>query len=238
MVRKLKNKKKIMIELFTIVLIEVTLISVMYVYKRYKEQNATLEALSKYGSRGSEVTQIQTKLKRWGYYTGNIDGIYGTQTVNAVKYFQRKNGLTVDGIAGPATLRAMGIMTSTSSSSSSSSYNSNLNLLSRVIYGESRGESYTGQVAVGAVVMNRVRSSSFPNTISGVVYQSGAFDAVRDGQINLTPDSTARKAAQDALNGWDPSYGAIYYFNPSTATNKWIWSRPMTVTIGKHRFCK
>ena len=238
MVRKLKNKKKIMIELFTIVLIEVTLISVMYVYKRYKEQNATLEALSKYGSRGSEVTQIQTKLKRWGYYTGNIDGIYGTQTVNAVKYFQRKNGLTVDGIAGPATLRAMGIMTSTSSSSSSSSYNSNLNLLSRVIYGESRGEPYTGQVAVGAVVMNRVRSSSFPNTISGVVYQSGAFDAVRDGQINLTPDSTARKAAQDALNGWDPSYGAIYYFNPSTATNKWIWSRPMTVTIGKHRFCK
>ena len=238
MVRKLKNKKKIMIELFTIVLIGVTLISVMYVYKRYKEQNATLEALSKYGSRGSEVTQIQTKLKRWGYYTGNIDGIYGTQTVNAVKYFQRKNGLTVDGIAGPATLRAMGIMTSTSSSSSSSSYNSNLNLLSRVIYGESRGEPYTGQVAVGAVVMNRVRSSSFPNTISGVVYQSGAFDAVRDGQINLTPDSTARKAAQDALNGWDPSYGAIYYFNPATATNKWIWSRPMTVTIGKHRFCK
>ena len=237
MIRRLENKKKIMIALITIVLIGVTLISVMYVYKRYEEQNATLETLSKYGSRGSEVTQIQTKLKRWGYYTGNIDGIYGTKTVEAVKYFQRKNGLTVDGIAGPATLKAMGIMTSTSSSSSSS-YNSNLNLLSRVIYGESRGEPYTGQVAVGAVVMNRVRSSSFPNTISGVVYQSGAFDAVRDGQINLTPDSTARKAAQDALNGWDPSYGAIYYFNPSTATNKWIWSRPMTVTIGKHRFCK
>ena len=130
-------------------------------------------------------------------------------------------------------------MTSSSSSSgSSSSYNSNLNLLSRLIYGESRGESYTGQVAVGAVVMNRVKSSKFPNSISGVIYQSGAFDAVRDGQINLNPDSTARKAAQDALNGWDPSYGAIYYFNPATATNKWIWSRPMTVTIGKHRFCK
>ena len=238
MIMRLKNKKKIMKALIIIVLIGITLISIMCVYKRYEEQNTTMETLSKYGSRGSEVTQIQTKLKRWGYYTGNIDGIYGTQTVNAVKYFQRKNGLTVDGIAGPATLRAMGIMTSTSSSSSSSSYNSNLNLLSRVIYGESRGEPYTGQVAVGAVVMNRVRSSSFPNTISGVVYQSGAFDAVRDGQINLTPDSTARKAAQDALNGWDPSYGAIYYFNPATATNKWIWSRPMTVTIGKHRFCK
>ena len=196
-----------------------------------------IQALSKYGSRGSEVTQIQTKLKRWGYYNGNVDGIYGSQTLAAVKYFQRKNGLTVDGIAGPATLRAMGIFTS-SSSSGSSSNSSNLNLLARVVYGEARGEPYSGQVAVAAVVLNRVKSSSFPNTISGVVYQAGAFDAVRDGQINLNPNSTAIKAAQDALNGWDPSYGAIYYFNPSTATNKWIWSRPMTVTIGRHRFCK
>lgn len=199
-----------------------------------------VEALSKYGSRGSEVTQIQTKLKRWGYYNGNVDGIYGTQTLNAVKYFQRKNGLTVDGIAGPATLKAMGIYTSSSTSSNTggSSNSNNVNLLARLIYGEARGEPYTGQVAVGAVVMNRVKSSSFPNSISGVIYQSGSFDAVRDGQINLTPDATAKKAAQDALNGWDPSYGAIYYFNPSTATNKWIWSRPMTVTIGRHRFCK
>lgn len=228
----LKNKK-IITTLITIVLITIS----MTVGIIHNKNNVSIETLSKYGSRGSEVTQIQTKLKRWGYYTGNVDGIYGTQTVNAVKYFQRKNGLTVDGIAGPATLKAMGI-TSTSTSSSSSNYSSNLNLLSRVIYGESRGEPYTGQVAVGAVVMNRIKSSSFPNTLSGVVYQSGAFDAVSDGQINLTPDSTARKAAQDALNGWDPSYGAIYYFNPSTATNKWIWSRPMTVTIGKHRFCK
>ncbi len=200
-------------------------------------RNQEIQALSKYGSRGSEVTQIQTKLKRWGYYNGNVDGIYGSQTLAAVKYFQRKNGLAVDGIAGPATLRAMGIYTSSSSSGSSSS-SSNLNLLARVVYGEARGEPYSGQVAVAAVVLNRVKSSSFPNTISGVVYQSGAFDAVRDGQINLSPNSTAIKAAQDALNGWDPSYGAIYYFNPSTATNKWIWSRPMTVTIGRHRFCK
>lgn len=200
-------------------------------------RNQEIQALSKYGSRGSEVTQIQTKLKRWGYYNGNVDGIYGSQTLAAVKYFQRKNGLTVDGIAGPATLKAMGIFTSSPSSSPSSS-SSNLNLLARVVYGEARGEPYSGQVAVAAVVLNRVKSSSFPNTISGVVYQSGAFDAVRDGQINLSPNSTAIKAAQDALNGWDPSYGAIYYFNPSTATNKWIWSRPMTVTIGRHRFCK
>ena len=232
----LKIKKN---KLFTIIaILMVTGMSLsIFVYKNNKE-NLAVETLSKYGSRGSEVTQIQTKLKRWGYYSGSIDGIYGTQTVNAVKYFQRKNGLTVDGIAGPATLKAMGITSSSSNSSSSSSYNSNLNLLARVIYGEARGEPYTGQVAVGAVVMNRIKSSSFPNTLAGVVYQSGAFDAVKDGQVNLTPNSTAKKAAQDAMNGWDPSYGAIYYFNPSTATNKWIWSRPMTVTIGKHRFCK
>ena len=199
--------------------------------------NSEVEALSKYGSRGTEVKTIQEKLKRWGYYSGSVDGIYGSQTVSAVKSFQKKNGLTVDGIAGTQTLKAMGI-TSSSSSSSSSNNSSNVNLLARVVYGEARGEPYTGQVAVAAVVLNRVKSSKFPNTIAGVVYQSGAFDAVADGQVNMTPDATAKKAAQDALNGWDPSYGAIYYFNPSTATNKWIWSRPMTVTIGKHRFCK
>ena len=229
----LKNKKKIVIILsITILLIGVIAFIVLF-------ENNEVEALSKYGSRGDEVRQIQTKLKRWGYYNGNVDGIFGSQTLEAVKYFQRKNGLTVDGIAGPATLKAMGISNSSNSSSSSSTSNSsNVNLLARLIYGEARGEPYTGQVAVGAVVMNRVKSSSFPNTISGVIYQSGAFDAVRDGQINLSPNSTAIKAAQDAINGWDPSYGAIYYFNPSTATNKWIWSRPMTVTIGRHRFCK
>ena len=216
-----------------------TLLTSFIIFKLNTNQD--VETLSKYGSRGSEVRTIQEKLKRWGYYNGSIDGIYGSQTVSAVKKFQQKNGLTVDGIAGKNTLNAMGIMTcsSSSSSSSSSSNNSaNLDLLARLIYGEARGESYTGQVAVAAVVLNRVKHRSFPNTISGVIYQSGAFDAVSDGQINLTPNSTAKKAAQDALNGWDPSYGAIYYFNPNTATNKWIWSRPMTVTIGKHRFCK
>lgn len=228
----LKNKKKIIIGMIGLIVIAITIVALFF-------ENQSVETLSKYGSRGNEVTQIQTKLKRWGYYSGNVDGIYGTQTLNAVKYFQRKNGLTVDGIAGPATLKAMGIYNSSSTSTGSSSSNSsNVNLLAKLIYGEARGEPYTGQVAVGAVVMNRVKSSSFPNSISGVIYQSGAFDVVRDGQINLSPDSTAKKAAQDAINGWDPSYGAIYYFNPSTATNKWIWSRPMTVTIGRHRFCK
>ena len=226
----LKNKKKIIfLVIFTLILLIITGIIL---------KNNKVEALSKYGSRGDEVTQIQTKLKRWGYYKGNIDGIYGSQTQEAVKYFQRKNGLTVDGIAGPATLKAMGIYNSSSSGSSSSTNSNDLNLLARVVYGEARGEPYAGQVAVAAVTLNRVKSSSFPNTLAGVVYQSGAYDAVKDGQINLTPDSTAKKAAQDAMNGWDPSYGAIYYFNPATATNKWIWSRPMTVTIGNHRFCK
>ncbi len=226
----IKNKKKIIITIFAIISITIAIFFALF-------RDNSVEALSKYGSRGNEVTQIQTKLKRWGYYNGSIDGIYGTKTVEAVKYFQRKNGLTADGIAGPNTLKAMGISSSSSSSSGTSNSN-NVNLLSRLIYGESRGETYTGQVAVGAVVLNRVKSSNFPNTIAGVIYQSGAFDAVSDGQINMNPDSTAKKAAQDALNGWDPSYGAIYYFNPATATNKWIWSRPMTVTIGKHRFCK
>ena len=227
------NKKKIVIIFSVLILIGIC--TSLYLFR-----NNAVEALSKYGSRGSEVTQIQTKLKRWGYYSGSVDGIYGSQTVSAVKKFQKKNGLTVDGIAGKNTLAAMGIYNSSNSSSSSgtSSNSSNVNLLARLIHGEARGEPYTGKVAVGAVVLNRVKSSSFPNTIAGVIYQKGAFDAVSDGQINLSPDSSALKAAQDAINGWDPSYGAIYYFNPSTATNKWIWSRPLTVTIGKHRFCK
>ncbi len=229
---KMKINKKILILLLTIFSV---LTSVLFIYKI--KENISIEVLSKYGSTGDEVKQIQTKLKRWGYYNGSIDGIYGSKTVEAVKYFQRKNGLTADGIAGTKTLNAMGIYTSNNSSSSSSN-NSNLNLLSHLIYGEARGEPYSGQVAVGAVIMNRVKSNSFPNTIAGVIYQSGAFTAVSDGQINLTPNDTAKKAAQDALNGWDPSYGAIYYFNPNTATNKWIWSRPVTITIGRHRFCK
>ena len=224
-------KKKI-IGFIAVMLLVISFIMVLAI------KNTEVLALSKYGSRGSEVRTIQDKLKRWGYYTGSVDGIYGSQTVSAVKKFQQKNGLTVDGIAGTKTLTAMGIMSSSSSSGSSSNNSSNVNLLARAIYGEARGEPYTGQVAVGAVILNRVKSSKFPNTIAGVIYQSGAFDAVSDGQINLNPDSTSKKAAQDALNGWDPSYGAMYYFNPSTATNKWIWSRPLTVTIGKHRFCK
>lgn len=223
---------RLVVFLFIVLLVTImTLVG----FSKYNE----VEALSKYGSRGEEVKQIQEKLKRWGYYNGSVDGVYGSKTLSAVKDFQKKNGLTVDGIAGEKTLAAMGIYNSSSNSGSSNNSSSrNVNLLAKLIYGESRGEPYTGQVAVGAVVMNRVKSSSFPNTIAGVIYQSGAFDAVSDGQINMTPDNASKRAAQDAINGWDPSYGAIYYFNPATATNKWIWSRPVTVTIGKHRFCK
>ncbi|MBQ6991598.1 MAG: spore cortex-lytic enzyme [Clostridia bacterium] len=198
----------------------------------------TSYALSKYGSVSDEVKTIQTKLKRWGYYNGNVDGIFGSQTLKAVRWFQSKNGLTVDGIAGPKTLAAMGIFSNNVSSNNSASSTSDLNLLARLVYAEARGESYTGQVAVAAVVLNRVKSSSFPNTVSGVIYQPGAFSVVNDGQINLTPNQTAMNAAQDAINGWDPSYGALYYFNPKTATSSWIWSRQVTVTIGNHRFCK
>lgn len=229
------NKKKLMIGILGFVMLAIAVMIIAF-------GKNEVEALSKYGSRGNEVRTIQDKLKRWGYYNGSVDGIYGTQTVSAVKKFQQKNGLAVDGIAGPKTLAAMGINSSSSGSSggsgSSGSNSSDVTLLGKLIYGEARGEPYTGQVAVGAVILNRVKSSSFPNSIAGVIYQPGAFDAVSDGQINMTANSTAKKAAQDAMNGWDPSYGAIYYFNPSTATNKWIWSRPMTVTIGKHRFCK
>lgn len=235
MKRILQNNKTKNIILVTILIISI--VSYLSYNIFFREDTNSSYALSKYGSRGDEVRQIQTKLKRWGYYNGNVDGIYGSQTLSAVKWFQSKNGLSVDGIAGPKTLKAMGIFSSSSGNSSSNS-GSDLNLLARLVYAEARGEPYTGQVAVAAVVLNRVKSSSFPNSVAGVIYQKGAFDVVSDGQINLTPNSTAKKAAQDAINGWDPSYGAIYYFNPKTATSKWIWSRPPTVVIGNHRFCK
>ena len=198
----------------------------------------TYAAVLKQGSKGTDVKKMQQKLKNWGYYKGSVDGIFGAKTKEAVKYFQRRNGLTVDGIVGKKTLAALGMRLSSSSSSSSSNSlsSADLNLLAKLIYAEARGESYTGQVAVGAVVLNRIASSSFPNTMSGVIYQPYAFTCVNDGQINLTPNETAKKAAQDALNGWDPSYGALYYYNPDIATSSWIFSRQTTVVIGRHVF--
>ena len=194
------------------------------------------QAAYRQGSSGSTVSTIQKKLKNWGYYNGAVDGIYGSATVSAVKYFQRKNGLTPDGVCGSATLKALGINES-SSSGGSSSQSGDVALLAKVISAEARGEPYAGQVAVGAVILNRVAHPSFPGTISGVVYEPGAFSCMDDGQINQPVADSAYKAARDALNGSDPSGGAIYYFNPATATSKWIWSRPLITVIGKHRFC-
>lgn len=185
------------------------------------------------GSTGEQVRIIQTKLKNWGYYDGAVDGIFGSGTAEAVRYFQRKNGLTADGIAGPATLKALGMSTG----SGGSGQESTVELLARVISAEARGEPYSGQVAVGAVILNRVEHPSFPNTVAGVVYQPGAFTCMVDGQIDQPVADSAYRAARDALNGADPSGGAIYYFNPSTATSAWIWSRPLIKVIGSHRFC-
>lgn len=185
------------------------------------------------GSTGETVRQIQTKLKQWGYYTGSVDGIYGSATVKAVRYFQQKNGLTVDGKCGSQTLAALGIQSSQTTSQSSG----DVELLARLISAEARGEPYTGQVAVGAVVLNRVESPNFPNSISGVIYQSGAFTCLQDGQFWEPVADSAYQAARDALNGWDPTGGALYYFNPNTATSSWIWSRPVLLTIGSHYFC-
>lgn len=196
----------------------------------------TEEVLSKYGSYGEEVRKIQQRLSSWGYYSGDIDGIYGSATVASVKKFQKKNGLTVDGVAGDATLAALGLPTQTGNSATNASQ-SQVYLLAKAINGEARGEPYTGQVAVGAVILNRVRHASFPNTIAGVIYQPGAFTAVDDGQINAEMSDSCIRAARDALNGWDPVGGAIYYYNPKTATNKWIRTRPVVMTIGKHVFC-
>ena len=202
-------------------------------------------AVLRQGSTGGEVKEVQRRLKQWGYYSGSVDGIFGSGTKKAVIAFQKKNGLTADGIVGKATYAALGMNdsynalqgNSTNKPSSSTSYSSSdLYLMAKAIYAEGRGESYTGQVAIGAVIMNRVKSPSFPNTIAGVIYQKGAFTAVADGQINLEPNQTAYNAARDAMNGWDPTSGAIYYYNPAKSTSAWIFSRPTVTTIGKHVF--
>ncbi|MDR0286720.1 MAG: spore cortex-lytic enzyme [Clostridiales bacterium] len=225
--------KKNYLKYIGIIMLVLSLVSASLYYNRFDN---SVDVLSRRGSTGTEVKQIQTKLKTWGYYTGSIDGIYGAKTETAVKSFQKKNGLAVDGVAGKNTLAAMGI--SSSSSPVSSAGSGDIDMLARIIYGEARGESYTGQVAVAAVVLNRVKDSRFPKTIAGVIYQPGAFDAVNDGQFYLKPTDAMYKAARDAMNGWDPTYGCVYYYNPKTATNKWIKSLPIIIRIGNHVFSK
>lgn len=193
------------------------------------------------GSRGSEVKDLQKRLVQIGYQVGAVDGNYGEKTVAAVTRFQKNRGLKADGIAGEETIQALKKMTGESKNSSGKNVgykNSDVQLLARCIHSEGRGEPYIGQVAIGACVMNRIKHPSFPNTISGIIYQPGAFSAVDDGQINLQPDETAVKAAREAINGSDPTGGAIYYFNPAKTSNKFIWSRPQIKKIGKHIFAR
>lgn len=190
------------------------------------------------GDTKENVRIVQQRLKELGYYKISVDGIWGSKTLAGVKNFQRDYGLVADGIVGARTEKALGVTLKSGGGSTGSTSSSDLNLLARAVYGESRGEPYTGQVAVAAVILNRVRSSKFPNSISGVIYQAGAFTAVSDGQINLTPNTTAYNAARDALNGWDPTNGCLYYYNPATATSKWIWSLKVELKIGRHNFAR
>ena len=222
------ERKRLMLALAVLFAINIFIIALA--------QSASAD-LYKKGSSGEMVSQIQTRLKNWGYYDGAVDGVYGSRTEAAVRFFQQKNGLSQDGQAGDQTLAALGISSDTGGGGGSGSQSGDLYLLARLISAEARGEPYVGQVAVGAVVLNRVEHPSFPNSISGVVYQPGAFSCLDDGQFNEPVAESAYRAAQEALNGYDPSYGAIYYFNPATATSRWIWSRPLIVQIGSHRFC-
>ena len=222
------ERKKLVLALAVIFAVNIFIIALA--------QRASAE-LYKKGSGGPTVSEIQTRLKNWGYYNGEVDGVYGSQTEKAVRWFQQKNGLSADGQVGDQTFAALGIPTGQSTSESTDSGSGSLDLLARLISAEARGEPYEGQVAVGAVVLNRIRHPSFPNSVAEVIYQPGAFSCLDDGQFDEPVAESAYRAARDAVNGWDPSYGAIYYFNPSTATSKWIWSRPLIVNIGKHRFC-
>lgn len=224
------ERKKLVLALVVIFTLNILIIALA--------QNASAD-LYKKGASGQTVREIQTRLKNWGYYTGTVDGIYGSGTEEAIKKFQKKNGLTVDGQTGDKTLAALGISpTGDGGGARPEGGNSgDLDLLARLISAEARGEPYIGQVAVGAVVLNRIDHPSFPNTMAEVIYQKDAFTCINDGQFNEPVAESAYRAAKEAMDGYDPSYGAIYYFNPVTATSKWIWSRPLIVEIGKHRFC-
>lgn len=236
MKKKFKTSFKRYIKTLAVCLLAMSLLSFGYTYENTRKESSTY-TLSSLGSRGEEVRKIQKKLKELGYYTGSIDGIYGTATKKSVTAFQKNCGITADGIAGAKTLKYLGL--SSSSSTSSGKYSeSDIKLLSKLIAAEARGESYTGQVAVGAVVLNRVAHPSFPDTIAGVIYQKGAFSCVNDSNWSVAGNETSLKAARDCVNGWDPSGGAIYYYNPAKTSNSFMWSRPVIKTIGNHKFCK
>jgi N-acetylmuramoyl-L-alanine amidase len=243
-----------------------SLIGIWQMQHHLETQETFSNVMVKYGSTGADVKELQGRLKYLGFYNGSVDGDYGWKTLNSVKWFQWEFGMKADGIVAAKTKLKLWEATkkwspemtmdkpaaSTSSAAkgtgggSSGLTTSNnlglsendLNMMANAVYGEARGESFLGQVAVAAVILNRVKSPSFPDTINGVIFEPRAFTAVADGQIWLTPNETAKKAVRDALNGHDPTGGCIYYFNPDTATSAWIWTRPQVKQIGKHIFCK
>ena len=235
MKRTLRERDKILLVVISTLLICVFIVAV--------QNDAATAASLRPGSQGSVVREVQQKLKDWGYYNGSVDGVYGTQTMYAVQSFQTKHGLTPDGVVGPGTAAKLGVNlnqagSSSGGSSSGNTGSSNVYLLAQLVHGEARGEPYVGKVAVAAVVLNRANSAQFPNSVAGVIYQPGAFDAVSDGQINLAPDTDSLRAARDALNGWDPSNGSLFYYNPATSTNKYMLSKPVLLVIGNHNFCR
>lgn len=237
----------------TLLVLSIASIVFLSIFTFYTPDNIFLETSKEYeyyqspkvlywGTTGQDVKNVQWKLRNWKYYSGNVDGIYGANTYRAVRRFQRKNGLTVDGVVGPGTASAMGLKLTEAKTATAVAPTAGINrkndayLLAKLIHAEARGEPYIGKVAVGATVLNRVRSPKFPNTVAGVVYQPRAFTAVDDGQMSLSPAKDSIKAANDCLNGWDPTYGCLYYWNPATATSRWIWSRKVILKIGKHWF--
>ncbi|MCM3691855.1 spore cortex-lytic enzyme [Neobacillus niacini] len=234
--------------LFKIPLILIFLTATLFVNSdQVKEIHAFSNQVLQQGSSGEDVIELQTRLTYNGFFKSKIDGVFGWNTYWAVRNFQDKFGLPVDGVVGAKTKAMLVKATKYQKQGNTGSVGANvpggysqndIQLMANAVYGESRGEPYIGQVAVAAVILNRVQSASFPNTVGGVIYEPGAFTAVADGQINLTPNETAKKAVLDALNGWDPTGNAIYYFNPDTATSSWIWSRSQIKKIGKHIFCK
>lgn len=236
---RFKYRKSAIVILFTMFIC-----SFLIAHYIYRDDNSREAASLHWGTTGDKVYEVQRKLKQWGYYDGPIDGVYGTDTAKAVKQFQKKHGLRADGVVGDSTAAALGVkLKGKISGKYRASRGSNIDrgdiyILARAVHAEARGEPYVGKVAVAAVILNRVKHSSFPNTIAGVVYQPGAFTAVFDGQINLSPDNESLRAAADAMNGWDPTGGAIYYYNPAKSTSSWIWSRPVVIEIGKHKFAK
>ncbi len=224
-----KNVWQIVTVLFTV------LLSFAIIYTLNVRSKSSMDVLSKVGDKSEEVKSIQTKLQEKGYYNGSIDGVFGEVTKNSVAKFQSDNGLTSDGIAGAKTLEKLGL---SGSSGGTSKYNdSEVSLLARIISAESRGEPYSGQVAVGAVILNRIEHPSFPDTLAGVIYQPGAFSCLNDGQVNAEVYESSKRAAADAINGMDPSGGAIYYYNPEKTSNSFMLSRPVLTVIGKHKFC-